>query len=168
MTLHQAIDSIFQDMRQYLDALDDHRYAMPLEVLSQASAGQHTRHVIEFFQCLLEQSEAGQINYDKRIRNQGIQEHCAVALEALNRIAISMESLDLQQPLRLEVAYDAACEAGFCVDSTMERELVYNIEHAIHHLAMIKIGLRINAPEIVLRPGFGVAPSTVRFQEQGR
>ena len=47
------------------------------------------------------------------------------------------------------------------VESTLERELVYNIEHAVHHMAMIKIGLRQIAPEILIDKNFGVAQSTV-------
>lgn len=168
MNLHQAVQSIFDDMEQYLCKMDDGSYSMPIDVLSQASAGQHTRHVIEFFQCLLDQRLSGTVNYDKRVRNTAIQEQTAVALQAIRDIAVTIDQLDLKEPLKLEVAYDAACEACFSVDTTIERELVYNIEHAIHHLAMIKIGLRISAPEIVLRAGFGVAPSTVRYQKEGQ
>ncbi len=168
MNIYQAVESIFADMEYFLSRVDDPQYAHPLEVLSNASAGQHTRHVIEFFQCLLEQRLTGTINYDKRVRNTLIEQHTGVALDSLQRIASEIQSVDPRESLQLEVSYDAACEACFPVETTFERELVYNIEHAIHHLAMIKIGLRIAAPEIVLRAGFGVAPSTVRYQQQGQ
>ncbi|MBI1191734.1 MAG: hypothetical protein GC205_00980 [Bacteroidetes bacterium] len=167
MNINQAVESIFADMEHYLSHLDDARYAQPLEVLSQSSAGQHTRHVIEFFQCLIEQRLTGTVNYDKRVRNTLIEQHTGVALSAMQDIMDSIRSVDPQEGLKLEVAYDAACQECFCVETTFERELVYNIEHAIHHLAMIKIGLRIAAPELSLRAGFGVAPSTVRYQQQG-
>ncbi|MDX1476670.1 MAG: hypothetical protein R3301_03155 [Saprospiraceae bacterium] len=51
------------------------------------------------------------------------------------------------------------------MDSSLERELIYNIEHTIHHLAIIKIGLAIIAPDIPLPAHFGVAPSTVKYKQ---
>jgi len=42
------------------------------------------------------------------------------------------------------------------------RELAYNIEHAIHHMAIIKIGINEVSPYILLPSAFGVASSTIR------
>ena len=48
----------------------------------------------------------------------------------------------------------------FSVDSNVQRELAFNLEHAIHHQALIKIGL--NQLGQHMESGFGVAPSTLR------
>jgi hypothetical protein len=37
--------------------------------LSSATIGEHTRHVIEMFQCLLNNYESGVVNYDERARD---------------------------------------------------------------------------------------------------
>ena len=50
--------------------------------------------------------------------------------------------------------------------SNLDRELVYNIEHAIHHMALIKIGIKEVAPQLQLPEGFGVANSTIRHKKQ--
>ncbi len=153
-------------MEYYLEHLDDERYTQPIELLSQASTGQHTRHVIEFFQCLLEQSACGRVDYDARMRNPLIEQFTASALEAIGEIKRKLPLIDPLMPLELAVDYERVSKDSPCVQSTFERELVYNVEHAIHHLAMIKIALKLSAPELSLRSGFGVAPSTMRHRAE--
>jgi hypothetical protein len=46
----------------------------------------------------------------------------------------------------------------------MARELVYNIEHVVHHMALVKIGLKELLPDLDLPDDFGVAVSTIRYQ----
>ena len=41
-----------------------------------------------------------------------------------------------------------------------------NIEHAVHHMALVKIGLRDVAPRVTLPAGFGIVVSTLRHQER--
>jgi hypothetical protein len=49
------------------------------------------------------------------------------------------------------------------VNTNYYRELLYNMDHAIHHCALIRIGLmrfhQVNIPN-----GFGIAPSTIRHR----
>jgi len=51
------------------------------------------------------------------------------------------------------------------IDTTSTRELVYNIEHAVHHMAIMKIGVREIASYIKLDPDFGIAASTIRYKD---
>jgi hypothetical protein len=51
------------------------------------------------------------------------------------------------------------------VETTALRELVYNIEHAVHHMAIMKIGVREIASYIGLSSDFGIAASTIRHKE---
>ena len=41
---------------------------------------------------------------------------------------------------------------------------MYNLEHAIHHHALIKVGLKIMT-KIELPESFGVAPSTIQYRK---
>jgi len=70
-----------------------------------------------------------------------------------------------EKPLLLEVGYDVANDNFVTVETTAMRELVYNIEHAVHHMAIIKIGVREIANYIELPLDFGIAASTIRYQE---
>ena len=48
----------------------------------------------------------------------------------------------------------------------MARELHYNVEQCIHHLALIKVALKIIRPDIELSESFGVAPSTIQHRKK--
>jgi hypothetical protein len=51
------------------------------------------------------------------------------------------------------------------VISNVQRELVYLIEHSIHHFALVRIGIQENFPEIILPCDFGIAYSTIKYRE---
>jgi hypothetical protein len=66
--------------------------------------------------------------------------------------------------LMLATSYDG--EELLEIPTSFNRELVYLIEHTIHHLAIIKIGLNEAFPTIEIPENFGVAYSTIRFKEK--
>lgn len=165
MNLIEATLSKLDNIQFYLRNLDEQFYREPLELLSFASVGEHTRHIIEFYQCLLQQTPTGTVNYDQRKRSKSIQQDPRSAGRALTLLMEQLQTLDIGQTLKLEICYDADQEVINIVDTSLERELVYNLEHVIHHLAIIKIGLSVIAPKMALPEDFGVAPSTMRFKK---
>jgi hypothetical protein len=44
----------------------------------------------------------------------------------------------------------------------MGREMVFVYDHAIHHLAIIRIGLQVHFPEVDVDVHLGVSPSTIK------
>ncbi len=164
MNLIEATLSKLSNIQFYLRNLDEALYREPLEILSFASIGEHTRHVLEFYQCLLQESIDGAVNYDRRVRKKLIQEDPTAASNFLSNIIRSLRAININQPLNLEICYDSDQEVTNIVETSLERELVYNLEHVIHHLAIIKIGISVIAPGMNLPEGFGVAPSTLRFR----
>lgn len=165
MNLIEATLSKLSNIQFYLRKLDQSLYREPLEILSFASIGEHTRHVLEFYQCLLRQSVDGAVNYDKRERDKLIQEDPTEASIALSSIIKALRAINVDQPLHLEICFDVDKDVISIVETSLERELVYNLEHVIHHLAIIKIGLSVIAPWMTLPDGFGVAPSTMKFKQ---
>lgn len=129
--------------------------------MSGATIGQHTRHFIEFFQCLLQQAPSGVLNYDLRRRNPAIENSPQAALAAIEDIQAAILHLDLSQELRLE----GDLNGPFFVSTNTGRELLYNLEHCIHHLAIIKIGLAILKPQLTLSEHFGLAASTAKHRK---
>jgi hypothetical protein len=164
MNLIEATLSKLSNIQFYLEQLDNTLYREPIEILSFASIGEHTRHILEFYQCLLQQRTAGSINYDLRNRDALIQQDPAKAIKVLRSIMNALLEGDFNKPLCLEICYDEHSEIISSVETSFERELVYNLEHVIHHLAIIKIGLSVITPGMVLPEGFGVASSTIRFK----
>ncbi|MEO0874367.1 MAG: DinB family protein [Bacteroidota bacterium] len=161
MMLIKECVSCLSTAHAYLQILTVEEYQRPLDLLSSASIGQHTRHFIEFFQCLLQQLPSGEVNYDLRIRDQQIEQDPQFALLAIEKICQQLENCDLQQQIQLSACYSETVAVG----SNVARELVYNLEHTIHHLAIIRIGLAILRPDLELPKSFGIAASTTKYRQ---
>jgi hypothetical protein len=166
MTLIQACVHILSQLNDLVSQITQDDYAKPSEALGKSTIGQHLRHTLEFFVCFEKGFEEGVINYDKRAHDKLIERDKFLAIAALNRITTFIQSLNENKQLKLEVGYDVTHEEFICIDTNATRELVYNIEHAVHHMAIMKIGIREIAPYIKLPFDFGIAASTVRHKER--
>lgn len=132
-------------------------------VLGGSTVGQHLRHTLEFFLCFEQGYNGGVINYDKRAHDKRIETDKERAIEKLSEIETFIRGLDANKSLLLEVAYTADSTEVVSIETNAMRELVYNIEHAVHHMAIMKIGLRDVAPYVEIPSGFGIATSTIRY-----
>lgn len=158
--LNDACIENLQVLKRILQRLDDTQYDAPLEVLSNSTIGQHVRHVLEFYLCLLNSVDSGMVNYDNRQRDLALQTHVQNGIHTIEHIVHRLNSTRLNLPLTLEGDHGIESSARFSVDSNVQRELAFNLEHAIHHQALIKIGL--NQLGQRMESGFGVGPSTLR------
>ena len=135
-------------------------YAAPCQALSNATIGQHTRHIIELYQCLLAGYVTGEINYDNRKRNMQLENEVAVAVDAVKEIQVNLEQADKTVKIFCQDE-----ENSVSIESNYYREVIYNLEHCIHHQALIKVAL-LSINDIVIADGFGVAPSTLQYRQQ--
>lgn len=165
MTLSQAAINILGQLADLVEQLDDSDYSRPSQALSRSTIGQHIRHTLEFFLCLESGFVRGVINYDKRSHDKIIESDKSLALAAIERGIQFVSGLPPNLPLTLEVGYDTIRDEYVSVVTNSTRELVYNIEHAVHHMAIIKIGVREIAPYVTLPHDFGIAASTLRFHQ---
>ncbi len=168
MNLIEVVVSTLSQVKVYLRQLSPSEYTRSLDLLSGASIGQHTRHILEFYDCLISQKENGEINYDNRSRDYRMESEPVFAAAVIDKICQTLPTCELDQLLTLAHGYDLENEQLVQVQTTFARELLYNVEHAIHHLAMIKIGLKILSPGMQLPADFGVAPSTIRHKNRSK
>lgn len=166
MRLSQATSSILDQVAFVIEQIKEEDYTKPVDVFNNSTIGQHFRHTLEFFQCLMEGYEKGTVSYDKRNHDKRIETDKVLALSLINRTRDFVHTCDMQKPLILEVNYELTGEGDVEVNSNMGREITYNIEHAIHHMAIIKIGLQVVCPYVELPYGFGVAVSTLRYHNE--
>jgi hypothetical protein len=161
---HNASFEVIQQLRDLLMQMNSEQFRQPLAVLNECSIGQHTRHVVEFYQCLLKALENGVVNYDARQRNLLIEQDLYFTLDLLEEITnIVADKEILNRKLQFAVKYSED-ETEF-LETNFYRELVYLIEHSIHHYALIKIGVQGGFPEIEIPQNFGVAFSTLKYRE---
>ncbi len=160
--------SIFNKSTEALSSLvhvllqlpDQNSYAEPCNALSNATIGQHTRHIIELYQCLLAGYRVGEINYDDRKRNILYENDIHAAVDAIKEI-----QLNLEQPDKTVKIFCKTVDDSICIESNYYREVLYNLEHCIHHQALIKVAL-LSIKDIQIADGFGVAHSTLQYRQQ--
>ena len=166
-SLPQIAGIVLNDLRHYLSIIEPVTYQAPMDLLSGSTIGQHTRHIIEFYNCLIEQNDSTAvpvINYAKRRRDYEIESQPDHALRYVEDLCQKLQDLDAEKKCMLDCAEHG--NDNIMVSSTIGRELIYNIEHTIHHLAIVKIALKATAPSIDLPEHFGVAPSTIRHRQE--
>ena len=164
MQLSDACANILNQLSDIVRQLDENDFAKPSAALSKSTIGQHTRHTLEFFLCLEQGFQKGIVNYDKRAHDKLIETDKFIALGAIDRIREFIAGQNSDQPLKLEVGYERESETYITIETNYFRELTYNIEHAVHHMAIMKIGLREVAPYVTFPADFGIAVSTIRHQ----
>ena len=128
--------------------------------LSQATIGEHMRHIIELMGCLLDNYEQGIINYDNRNRNIQIQSDVNCAISILEK---QLTIIDKQNK-QLSLIHNCFSTEEV-LPTNYFRELLYNLEHNIHHQALIKVAL-FSFPHIKVSESCGVAPSTLAYRKQ--
>jgi hypothetical protein len=163
--LSKACILILRQLAELVHQLREEDFVKPSEALSNSTIGQHLRHTLEFFICFEHGYKKGLINYDKRLHDKLIENDRFIAAATIEGIAAFIREMNINRPLLLEVGYDLNKEDFVTIETNALRELVYNIEHAVHHMAIMKIGVRDIASYVKLPHDFGIAASTIRYKE---
>jgi uncharacterized damage-inducible protein DinB len=156
---------ILKQLEAFVLQLKDEDYSMPLALLSENTLAKHIRHVLEMYEEMLTGVSSGLINYDARKRNLLIEHNRQYTLQYIMELTERIAALESDSALRLAVSYDTGGESVI-VKTSLNRELSYNIEHAIHHMAILQITVKHLFPYMVLPEGFGVAFSTQTYLKQ--
>lgn len=163
MLLKQPIQTVFVQLSESLIRLTKEEYTQPSNILFNASIGQHVRHIIELFLCLEKGYETGLVNYEKRKRDYTIETDKDFAIQLLKDIYHRLERPDRELVLEAEDYEDNS--SIVCIQTNYYREVAYNLEHTIHHMALIRVGVT-EVSTIVLPKEFGVAYSTIKYRQQ--
>jgi hypothetical protein len=140
--------------------LSEKQYTQKIKHLGNASIGGHTRHIIELLQCAVDGYYTGKVDYVNRTRNLLLETDVVLAYETLQQLINNVSNNDTQLKVVVENAGDNACPEVF---TTYYREIVYNTEHTVHHLALIKVAL-IEMKLNIVDKNFGMANSTLKYK----
>jgi hypothetical protein len=164
--LAKALDSTARDVVDFLNQISADDYTKRLSILSSSTIGQHTRHLIEFFVCIHRQYHQKEpcIDYSARKRDIQIESDPMHARDVLDKTISSILSDEQSWSTTIMSRHDSDFPEDR-VPSSYGREVLYAIEHCIHHLAIIKIGILSENIPVELPENFGVAPSTVKYRE---
>ncbi len=164
MSLNDTCIIVLQQIKGLLIQMQESDFIQPVDMLGRNSIGKHVRHILEFFNILADTAESGVVNYDKREHNVQLESNLRLAITNVEMLLKKINTLPNDRKLILEVCYGNDNDQNLTIRSNIERELAYNIEHAIHHMAIIKIALLTQFPEIQPDKNFGTAFSTIRFR----
>ena len=163
MDCKQGTNLIIEQMIDLLGKVTLENYGQPLKLFNGSTIGQHFRHIIDFYACLCKGVEEGRVDYAKRERDVLVETEPQYAISVFKNILSKCDGLMEEQ--QLDVVADFSSDLNTerpIVKSTVAREMMYAYDHAVHHLAMIKMGLKVVSPTLEINKNIGVAPSTVK------
>ena len=164
--VHSVLETLAQG-ELLLAQINDDDYTRKLPVAFNASIGGHYRHCLDHFRSLLNSATQGDLNYDQRERGTLTENDRFAALNATHEIREKFERLDpifLWRPLAVTCKTSYATRGAQVSQSTVGREIMYSVAHAVHHYALISVMGAIMG--LKMPPGFGIAPSTLKHQAE--
>ena len=159
MLKQEAIKQLLS-VQSILSQINEEDYKTSLTTLKGVSVGKHIRHVVEFYECLLFNNFDNIVNYDTRKRNLLLEENVKYAEDFITEIIDALGVIDSNSRILLVSKYQ---DQNVSMESSIYREITYNIEHTVHHLAIISIAIPIHFDYINLSANFGYADSTIQY-----
>lgn len=150
--------ALLEQGRHLLASIDDEAYSNRLYILFSNSTGAQMRHILEFYECFLDGLPHANIDYDARRRDSSIETSRTAAIHKIDHITRSLTQCNPRDNI-IQVHTEAAS-----TNSSVTRELLSLVSHTIHHYALIAVAMRLQG--LPVDPQFGVAPSTLRYQQQ--
>lgn len=154
-----------EEIKQLTIKLSDKEYVYASKLLSGATIGQHIRHILEFYQSVFNGENSKVINYDNRKRNLEIEKNRIVAIQIIDEICTNLIQNLKDKKFVLEGNFCTVEGNQIQIQTTLNRELAYCLEHSIHHQALIKVGLIELEKTNLINNDFGIAPATIRYKK---
>jgi uncharacterized damage-inducible protein DinB len=163
--LLRAVLETLDQGEMLLAQLPDEDYTRRVPVAFNASIGGHYRHCLDHFRSLLDAATNGDLNYDHRERGTLVENNRFAALNATRELRNAYERLDpvlLMRPLTVTCKTSYTSSDSQASVSTVGREVMYSVAHAVHHYALI--GVMCGIAGVKVPDGFGLAPSTLKHK----
>ncbi len=161
------IDHCLNDLEEthkFLRVIAAEDYTLKISLLSYASLGQHIRHILEFYGCLLHNQQEKYINYDSRARSLVLESNTQAACSYIVYLQGILQENFNNDTVHLISNFSRTEDSLESIKTNKFRELAYCLEHSIHHKAIIKVGLLSMEKGNLVESDFGVAASSIRNQ----
>jgi hypothetical protein len=155
----QQLSEQLTKLQDLLQLLSDEQYIQKIQYLNDSSIGAHSRHIIELIQCVTNGYSNNKVDYINRERNHLIEQNRTIAIKEIQMINLQLIRQDKPMELLTE---NQSNNHTLTVVTSYFREIEYNKEHTIHHLALIRVALREMNLTLV-NNSFGVAHATLKY-----
>lgn len=137
-------------------------------VYERTGIGRHVRHVTDHFRAFADGLYTGEIDYNKRTRGSPIETRLDVGLSEIEWLIAWLADASMADiPIDVLSEVSALSSVNERFSSRTRRELLYLINHSIHHVAYARLLARnagIDSDSLI-----GVAPATATFlRRQGQ
>ncbi|MCB1176608.1 MAG: hypothetical protein KDK36_03410 [Leptospiraceae bacterium] len=163
MLIAKTVGNLFENLVAILETMEEREFTGKLKVLNETSISSHSRHIYEFGECIISHNQGDILCYDERKRDLNLENSLSITLEKFYNIIQSLYTFNNNYNLKVKHFLGQAGE--FITNSNMERELLFVLDHTIHHMAIIRIGLDTELPWIDIPKNFGFTPSTIRYND---
>ncbi len=157
-TLRDSLNAELQRGIDLVRRLDDDIYCA--KPGNSNSIGMHFRHNADFATSFLKGVDTGLIDFTDRERDLNTETDREYAIDALESTVAAICTLD-EKALGRSVLVRSEVDESLWLGSTVLRELEFLHSHTVHHYALI--AAKLKALNIDSEPGFGVAPSTLKY-----
>jgi len=164
MKIKETAQLIYNQLQHVLQQLDNSQYVQEIDLL-ETTIGKHTRHIVNFYEAIALKSECVALNYDNRQREVLLETNIDFLLNRFEETIAAFDCLEEDETILLISNFDTTNNDDYALKTSMGRELLYAFEHAVHHMAIIKIGLKHAFSEVEIAPDFGIAPSTIKYRK---
>lgn len=155
---------LLNSIDETINKLNDRQYTESMEILSDATIGQHVRHMLEFYEAIENAIKSTEVNYDARKRSLDLETSVKRASDTIQGFKKNMLNYSEDKKIEMKGNYSINDIDASTISTSLSRELAYTMDHSIHHLAIIKNALILQGVKI--DKNFGVAPSTIRYRNE--
>jgi len=154
-----AINKNLQQLSMLLNVIESDTYVDVSVGPYYSSIGSHTRHILDFYNCIIDGLDVNEIDLTSRKREEIISTNIEAALKRILEIQQTLMSFtDINTDYLVHVT-DNLGEGNLRVSYTLESILAHANSHAVHHFATIGYML-YNLKVTHEITGFGYNPTT--------
>lgn len=144
-----------------IEVAPDAAYQSPPEGMT-SSIGRHVRHVLDHYIAFQSGFESGEVDYDMRSRDSVVEKDSALARQHIMSVIDWIKSQVTQdKPIDMKTEVSVNNQESIVVKSTLQRELIYLLNHTLHHAAYVSLMLRKLG--VTIDKHIGVAPATQSY-----
>lgn len=145
-----------------IDILDDVQWSTKISSINNETIGRHFRHIADFYLQFIQGFQSKEINYDRRGRSEKFEIQSTHAKDVFNKIKKNLLLCSgNEDKIRIRMNQPISPDA---IKSSIDRELMFLYDHAIHHAHIIQIAITNQFPELNFKEEF-YSPSTLESLE---
>ena len=160
--LRKALSSCLGQVETMLDLIEQDSSDRAKTAYRNRSLGKHVRHIVDHILAFKAAQKSGLLDYDRRNRGSDIEVNWETARQFLAGVQEWLAHAEHQnQPLKVKSEIDCQASVSELFESNSDRELLYLINHTIHHIAYMRLLMEREGYQ--LPEHIGLAPGTASY-----